>query len=372
MTSMLDPEVEQTPAKEIAHKGKGCLAVLLAFSILAFGGYFVWDKASGFLAGFGEIQDFEGPGTTAITVTVPEGASLDRIGTILVADKVVKSTAAWDQAARSEERATSVQPGRYKMLTEMKAIDALRLLINPGESRVRAQFRVREGQRLSVQVNELAKGTKIPKKNFEAALKKPETLGLPKWAKDNPEGFLFPDTYELTADANATSTLKQMTSRFNDVSREIGLEAGAKKIKYSAYDVVVVASIIEREAGRAQDRPKIARVLYNRLEDGQKLQLDSTVAYAEKLNTVTTTPEQRDSDSPYNTYKYEGLPPGPISAPGKAALEAAMDPAAGKWLYFVAVNLDTGETKFANTYAEHNKNVREFQAWCSKNKGKCT
>ncbi len=107
MTSMLDPEVEPSPAKEIVHKGKGCLAVILAASILAFGGYFVWDKASGFLASFGEIPDFEGPGTTAVTITVPDGASLDQIGDVLVENKVVKSTQAWDQAARSEERATS-------------------------------------------------------------------------------------------------------------------------------------------------------------------------------------------------------------------------------------------------------------------------
>ena len=96
---------------------------------------------------------------------------------------MVKSTAAWNQAARSEDRATSVQPGRYKMFTEMKAVDALRLLINPGESRVRAQFRIREGQRLTVQVNELVKGTKISKKSYEAALDKPKSLGLPSWAK---------------------------------------------------------------------------------------------------------------------------------------------------------------------------------------------
>ncbi len=372
MTSMLDPEVEQSPAKEIVHKGKGCLAVLLAASILAFGGYFVWDRASTFLSGFGAIPDYEGPGKTAVTITVPAGASLNQIGDILVETKVVKSTAAWNQAARSEDRATSVQSGRYKMLTEMKAIDALRLLINPGESRVRAQFRIREGQRLSVQVNELVKGTKIAKKSYEAALDKPKSLGLPSWADNKPEGFLFPDTYELTAQATATSTLRQMTSRFESVSGELGLEAAAKRLKYSPYDVVTVASIIEREAGRAEDRPKIARVLYNRLAKDRKLELDSTVAYAEKLDTVTTTPEQRESDSPYNTYKYEGLPPGPISAPGRAALEAALEPASGKWLYFVAVNLDTGESKFAETFSEHSKNVRAFQAWCSANKGRCT
>ena len=244
------------------------------------------------------------------------------------------------------------------MFTEMKAIDALRLLINPGESRVRAQFRIREGQRLSVQVNELVKGTKISKKAYEAALDKPKSLGLPSWADNKPEGFLFPDTYELTAKATATSTLRQMTSRFESVSGELGLEAAAKRLKYSPYDVVIVASIIEREAGRAEDRAKIARVLYNRLAKDRKLELDSTVTYAEKLNTVTTTPEDRESDSPYNTYKYEGLPPGPIAAPGRAALEAALEPASGKWLYFVAVNLDTGESKFAETFSEHSKNVR--------------
>lgn len=373
MTSMLDPEVEQSPAKEIAHKGKGCLAVLLAASILAFGGYFVWDRASTFLSSFsGEIADFEGPGTKPVTVTVPNGATLDQIGAILVEDKVIKSTQAWTQAARSEDRATSVQPGRYQMFTEMKAVDALRLLINPGESRVRAEFRVREGQRLSVQIDELVKGTKISKKKFEAALDKPKTLGLPSWAKNKPEGFLFPDTYELTAGATATSTLRQLTGRFGDVAREINLEEGAKKVDLSPYDVVVLASIIEREAGRDEDRAKIARVLYNRLADDELLQLDSTVAYAEKLSTVTTTPKQRDSDSPYNTYKFEGLPPGPISSPGRAALEAALNPAPGKWKYFVAVNLDTGESKFANTFAEHEKNVREFQKWCQANKGRCT
>jgi UPF0755 protein len=372
VTSMLDPEVEQSPAKEIVHKGKGCLAVLLAASILVFGGLFVWDRASTFLSGFGQIPDYEGPGKAAVTVTVPDGASLGEIGTILVDTKVIKSTQAWDQAARSEERATSVQPGRYKMLTEMKAIDALRLLINPGESRVRVQFRMRDGQRLSTQINELVKGTKISKKSFQAALKKPETLGLPAWAENRPEGFLYPDTYELTAEATATSTLRQLTSRFNGVAGEIGLVAGAKRLKLTPYEVVTVASIIEREAGRAEDRAKIARVLYNRLAEGKKLELDSTVAYARNLNTVTTTPKDRDSDSPYNTYKFEGLPPGPIAAPGRATLEAALEPADGKWLYFVAVNLDTGETKFAETFKQHSANVREFQAWCQANKGRCT
>ena len=126
MTSMLDPEVKPSPAKKIAHKGKGCLAVLVAAAVLIFGGYFVWDKASTFMERLGEVPDYPGPGKATITLTIPDGASLDEIGGILVDDDVVKSLKAWNQAVDSEERATSVQAGSYVMKTQMKAIDALR------------------------------------------------------------------------------------------------------------------------------------------------------------------------------------------------------------------------------------------------------
>ena len=132
MSSMLDPEVQPSQTKEMIRTGKGCLAVLVAAAVLMFGGYFVWDKASTFLSSFGEIPDYPGPGNAKILVDVPEGASLDVIGGILVEKDVVKSRKAWDRAVRGEERATSVQAGRYLMRTQMQAIDALRLLINPG------------------------------------------------------------------------------------------------------------------------------------------------------------------------------------------------------------------------------------------------
>jgi UPF0755 protein len=147
--------------------GKGCLAVLVAAAVLMFGGYFVWDKASTFLSTFGEIPDYPGPGNAKVLVDVPEGASLDVIGGVLVEKDVVKSKKAWDRAVRSEERATSVQAGRYLMRTQMQAIDALRLLINPGSSKIRLQFTIPEGLRLSAQVDALAKRTKIKKSAFE-------------------------------------------------------------------------------------------------------------------------------------------------------------------------------------------------------------
>ena len=256
MTQILDPEVKPSPAKEVVHKGKGCLAVIVALGVLVFGGYFVFDRAQDFLAGFGEMPDYTGAGKSSITVTVPDGATLDQIGGVLVDADVIKSTKAWDQAVASEERATSVQAGRYLMRTQMPANDALALLINPGESRVRVQFTIPEGLRLSQQVDALVEGTKIPKAQFEAALKKPKELGLPRYAKNNPEGVLFPETYELTAEATATSTLQQMVRQYKTVATDVGLEAQAKKLNRSPYEVLIVASIIEREVNPDRTAPR--------------------------------------------------------------------------------------------------------------------
>jgi UPF0755 protein len=371
VSSMLDPEVKPSPAREIMHKGKGCLAVIVAAAVLAFGGYFVWDKATGFVTTLGQVPDYPGPGKVKVTIDVPAGSSLDEIGGILIDKDVVKSTKAWDQAVRSEERAQSVQAGSYIMRTQMQAIDALRLLINPGASRIRSRFTVPEGLRLSAQVDVLVKGTKIKKSSFEAALERPRNLGLPRYARNRPEGFLFPDTYELTAESTATSTMKQMVGQYKSVAQEVQLEASAKKLKRKPLEVLTVASIIEREVNQDQYRAKVARVLYNRLNKGMRLQLDSTVVYAENLKTNTTTAKDRKSRSRYNTYRFKGLPPGPISAPGKAAMQAAAQPENGKWLYFVTVNFDTGETKFATTQKEFDVIRREFQNWCRANPGRC-
>jgi UPF0755 protein len=368
---MLDPEVRTSQAREVVHKGKGCLAVLLSLAILLVGGYLVWDKTNSLLSGIGEVPDYPGPGRQSVIVTIPDGASLGEIGGILVDNKVVKSAKAWDEATQTEARATSIQSGRYQMKTEMKAVDALALLINPGESRIRREFTVPEGLRLSAQIDALVKATGIKKSDFADALKEPKALGLPSYADGKAEGFLFPDTYEQTAGATAASTLKQMVDQYRAVAADLELEARAKKLKRDPLDVVIVASIIEKEVSREADRSKVARVLYNRLDDGRKLELDSTVVYAEKLKTNTTTPQDRKSKSKYNTYRYEGLPPGPISAPGRAALEAAANPAAGDWLYFVTVNFETGETEFGKTEADFRRMQAKFQKYCRDNPGTC-
>jgi UPF0755 protein len=132
-----------------------------------------------------------------------------------------------------------------------------------------------------------------------------------------------------------------------------------------------MASIVQVEARAAADGPKVARVLDNRLRIGMKLQLDSTVSYVTGKPGVATTAADRANPSPYNTYNHVGLPPGPISNPGQAAINAVLHPATGTWLYFVTVNPTTGETKFATTAAEAAANRAEFQAWCQAHVAAC-
>ena len=129
------------------------------------------------------------------------------------------------------------------------------------------------------------------------------------------------------------------------------------------------ASLVQAEAGTAEDMAKVASVLKNRLADGMPLQLDTTVNYANGKTGITTTPEDRQNPSPYNTYVHPGLPPGPIGNPGEEALRAVLTPAPGDWRFFVVVNPDTGETRFATTGAEHQQNVALFQQWLREHPG---
>ncbi len=130
-------------------------------------------------------------------------------------------------------------------------------------------------------------------------------------------------------------------------------------------EVLTMASILEFEASRDEDYPKVARVIYNRLDTGMPLQFDATVAYAnDKSGTVYTTDAERALDSPYNTYKNTGLPPGPIGSPGEKTIRAALNPSSGDQRFWVVVNLRTGETRYAHSYAEHLKNVALFRKYC--------
>lgn len=363
---------------EVFRRVRSGLAVLLALAVLVGGGWFAATKGYEKYLDWRQTDDYIGAGKDDIQITIPAGASLTEMGSILVKADVVRSSKAFKNAAAKEPKSTTIQPGTYKLKTHLPASSAIAMLIDPAHNKVVKRVVVREGIRVSAAVKVLAKGTGLTEDQFNAALKDPSKLGLPAYAANNPEGFLFPDSYEVADTPDALTVLKGMTAEYAQVTASMNLESRATALGLTPLQVLTVASLIEAEVNRAEDRPKVARAIYNRLEgkteSGQvmKLQLDSTVIYANNLDgKLTTTNEQRALKSPYNTYVVDGLPPGPINAPGKASIEAALNPAEGDWTYWVVVNPDTGETKFGSTLAEHEKNVAEFQAWCQANKGKC-
>ena len=191
-----------------------------------------------------------------------------------------------------------------------------------------------------------------------------------KGGNGNLEGFLFPNTYDVTSMTSAHTAVQMMLKDFGKETDSLEWSRAAQ-LGVTPYQIVTIASIIEKEVKIPEERPLVASVIYNRLKKNMKLGMCSTVLYALGEWKPKLTDKDLQVDSPYNTYKIDGLPPGPINSPGKSAIEAALSPADGTWIYWVVVNPVTGETKFASTLAEHQTNVAQFQAWCQANKGKC-
>ena len=310
-------------------------------------------------------NDYTGGGYGAVSIAVNEGDSSRTIAAALAKAGVVKSAGAFENAAAGNPLSGSIQPGRYAMHSKMSALAALAMLLNRG-NRTAGQVTIREGLWTSEIISKLSAATGRPLGEYTAALKNPDLLGLPAQAKGNVEGYLFPSTYPFRADTTAAQQLQTMVSKSLDELSTLGVTPD------KAQRVLTVASIVEAEAKAATDRPKVARVIENRLAKAMPLQLDTTVSFiAQRRGKVGTTDAQRASKSPYNTYLVTGLPPGPIDSPGLSSIQAAVSPTPGPWLYFVAVNPTTGETRFAVDAAGHAANVKLFLAWCSKNPGQC-
>jgi UPF0755 protein len=309
--------------------------------------------------------DYAGPGEGSVTFEVTKGDSATQIGRNLKAAGVVESVDAFVAAAQNDAQAASrIQVGFYQLKKHMRAADALAVLVNP-KSLMQNTVVVPEGARVAQIVDTIVKRTDIKRSAVLAALKDPTALGLPPEAKGNPEGYLFPATYEVVPGETATDLLKQMVAKSAQVDKDLDLDGHAGDVGLTPEQVVTVASILEYEAKRTEDYPKVARAIYNRLKAGMPLQSDATVSYANKVSgQVWTTQAMRSNSSPYNTYQHTGLPPGPIGNPGEATLKAALNPADGPWLYWVVVNLKTGETVFSTTLAEHNQAVAQFQQYC--------
>jgi UPF0755 protein len=312
----------------------------------------------------GSNPDYAGPGSGSVTIQVREGETATMIGRALKEADVVKSVGAFTDAAVAEPRSRSIQVGYYQLKKHMKASDALAVLVDPANL-IQARVTIPEGYRVADIVKAIAAKTDITARQVQAALKDPTALGLPPDAEGNPEGYLFPATYTVVPGETAQQLLRQMVAKSVQTEKDLDIAAKAKALGFTPREIITVASILESEGSRAQDLPKIARAIYNRLDQGMALQSDATVNYANgKSGSVFTTSEDRANPSPYNTYVHTGLPPGPIGAPGEKTIEAALNPADGPWLYWVTVNLRTGETRFNTTYEGHLRDKAVLDEYC--------
>lgn len=346
-------------------RGRGCLPMaigtIVVLVVLAFLGRSALSSVKDMFAG---PADYSGSGTGEVLFQVHPGDTATAIGDNLAKVHVVKSAAAFIDAAKSNARSRGIQVGYYQLRQHMKASLALDVLVDP-KNLVQAAVTVPEGARVAQIIDIITKHTKITRAQVVKALENPRKIGLPPAAKGNPEGYLFPATYAVIPGESATQLLAQMVTKAKQVDAQLDVAGGAAKLGLRPEQVVTVASILEYEAKRPQDYPKVARAIYNRLAKGMRLQSDATVSYANGLSgQIWTSDVQRANSSPYNTYQHGGLPPGPIGSPGEVTLEAALHPTPGSWLYWVVVNLRTGETVFSTTFAEHQSAVAQFQQYC--------
>lgn len=301
----------------------------------------------------GASADYAGTGNgVAVRVHVQDGDTAGAIATTLAAVNVVKSVGAFRDAADRDARSRSIGPGYYRLQQQMSGKAALALLLDP-RAKLRSRVTIPEGSSLRRTLDLIGSKTEVPRADLTKAVTAPAQLGLPVAAKGQVEGFLFPATYDIAPGTDAVSALRQLTRRFAVAADDVGLDAGARALGRTPYDVVVVASLIEREAANATDRPKVAAVIYNRLKAGQPLGLESTVRFAlgNVAGELTRSQLAKAAPSPFDTYSHVGLPPAPIDNPGQAALEAALHPAAGGLLYFVTLP-KTNTTEFVSTPAE--------------------
>ena len=292
--------------------------------------------------------DYSTAGTGQAIVQVQSGQTATAVGDRLVTLGVVASVRAFELAAEHNPNGNGLEPGFYRVHKQMKASLAFALLLNPA-ARIQDKITIPEGWRLSQIETALGARSGIPVADYQRALRSPGAFGLPTYANGNPEGYLFPATYAVEPNMSATTVLQAMVNRFNQEATTINLPAAATQAHMTPAQVIIVASLLQAEGGAISDYPKIARVIVNRLAANMPLQFDSTVLYGLGKFGTTVTFKQINSNTPYNTYQHKGLPPGPIDSPGNAAIQAALHPAAGNWLYFVANK--KGVTKFSSTLA---------------------
>jgi UPF0755 protein len=334
----------------------------------------------------GWFGDYSGDGKNDVVIQVQKGDSTRAIGQTLVDNHVVASVQKFVDAAHGNSAMESIQPGYYQMRTEISASDAVRRLTDP-QSRV-GKLVIPEGRQLDdvqdVKTNAVTEGvfTLISRASCAqmdgeprcvsvdalrqvAGTDSASALNVPSWAEKQVtamggdhrrlEGLISPGTWDINPSWTPEEMLARLIGSSATLYAQHGLGESPDGVAMSAYQTLIVASLVQRESKPA-DFAKVARVIYNRLQEHQKLEFDSTVNYPLDRQEVATTDADRGHSTPWNTYLNEGLPETPICSPGEQALAAAVRPEPGDWLYFVTVDMQ-GTTLFTRDYQEHLANI---------------
>ncbi len=303
--------------------------------------------------------DYVGDGNgTEVDVTISSGQIGADIATTLHEAGVTMTYEAFYELLLGLDEQPNFIPGTYALQEEMSAQSALDALLDEANRKVNSAV-IREGLTLSSYVELLSAGTGIAEEDFEAAIADYTSYGLPDEAVSL-EGYLFPATYQFDPGVTARDIIQQLVNRTFESLDAAGVAPEDRN------EVLTTASIIQREARIADDFYKVSRVIQNRLAIQMRLEMDSTAQYGDDAqDSAFSTAEQLEAVNGYNTYTHDGLPIGPIAGVGDLAIEAALNPVDGPWIFFVTINLDTGETLFSETVAQHEQGVEQLRAWCS-------
>jgi UPF0755 protein len=335
---------------------------------------------------FGGGNDYAGGGVSDVVIEIHNGDSTTAIGQTLHDHEVVATVKAFVDAAGGSSAISSIQPGFYKVRTEIPASNAVARLADP-QNRV-GKLVIPEGRQLEdiqdVKTNAVTDGiftlisratcvnldgqrrcVSVADLRDVAAKAAPPALSVPDWAVNavsalrndhrRLEGLIAPGSWNIDPSAPPQQILSTLIRGSATQYAQGGLLDTAKSLNMSPYQILTVASLVQREA-KPQDFAKVARVIYNRLQEHRTLEFDSTVNYPLDRQEVATTDADRLQNTPWNTYVREGLPATPICSPGEPALTAAERPAAGDWLYFVTIDMQ-GTTLFTRDYEQHLANI---------------
>ena len=315
----------------------GLVIVLFTFSL------FLMRSQSSSAPDFNDAQSVQD--LPEVIVEIPNGATGSQIATILFDSGIVKSSQAYFRVAVGDARSQKVAPGSHRMTLKISARQALDQLLDP--DRIPNLIRVAEGAwKSEVEKAFITYGfTQQEVKKAFSSLKLPQGFS-------KSEGLIFPAQYSFPQGTSAQAAAQSMIDRFSDDPYGRKLLQGNKD--FSAIQLLTIASIVQAESTN-EDFSKVARVIYNRLEIGMPLQMDSTVHFImQARGDIFLSRKSTTLNSPYNTYRKFGLPPGPISSPSSDAIKATLEPIQGDWLYFITVA--PGDTRFTASFDE-------FSSW---------